>query len=344
MPASVQATGVASNGPPLNLTLSRLVLTSQIRHLSLSRHLHTARPRHLPSMMATAPRALVLVAAALLAAPAAGFYANPTMPLRIRPVAAPAVRLAEADVPPQWKAARPPYFLNKGPRPQWRGRMMGWLHNTRVWYLIAIAYLAAARLIPTKYPLSPRELLLRILAAAASSANVYISDGYHNSDKRGPADYTATAELRWLRLDYLGISCVLTTLFWLWSSNLNFVGRLGAGSWATGVSTALVAVLARLWVPQKAGHTTVKLIMTFQFLFLLGYLALFTVCPACTVNKIIFGVYAPGLLLYAIKWPKSDRFGFHEYFHTSVIAGHLASMAFDLRDIVSPCARIVCGA
>ena len=36
-------------------------------------------------------------------------------------------------------------------------------------------------------------------------------------------------------------------------------------------------------------------------------------------------------------------FGFHEYFHTSVIAGHVASMGFDLRNIMMPCARGLCG-
>ena len=58
------------------------------------------------------------------------------------------------------------------------------------------------------------------------------------------------------------------------------------------------------------------------------------------VNGIIFAVYAPGLLLYVLKWPKSSYFGFHEWFHTSVLAGHVVSMACDLRDIVTPCARV----
>lgn len=65
---------------------------------------------------------------------------------------------------------------------------------------------------------------------------------------------------------------------------------------------------------------------------------------ACQVNKIIFAVYAPGLFLYVLKKPKSPVFGFHEYFHTSVIAGHITSMLFDLRDIVHPCARVLIGA
>jgi len=218
---------------------------------------------------------------------------------------------------------------------------MGWLHRTRVWYLLSIAYVCAACLLPTRLPLSPREILLRVLAAAASSANVLISDGYHNPDTRGPDALTPAAELTWLRLDYVGISSVLTTLLWLWSANLNFPGRMGACSWASGISTALVALLSRVWVPRKAGHNVVKLIMAFQFAGLLGYFAAFVpyCTPASRVNRVIFGIYAPGLILYVLKWPRSMVFGFHEYFHTSVIAGHLASMLLDLRDVVSPCAR-----
>jgi len=220
---------------------------------------------------------------------------------------------------------------------------MGWLHNTRSWYLLSLAYVAAAWFLPTRLHLSPRELLLRALAAAASSANVLISDGYHNPDKRGPAAYTPDAELRWLRLDYVGISSVLTTLLWLWSSNLNFPGAMAACSWASGISTALVAIFSRVWVPEKAGHYAVKGIMAFQFVGLLGYLAAFAIPRPCSVNRIIFAIYMPGLLMYVLKKPKSAVFGFHEYFHTSVIAGHVASMLLDLRDVVNPCARALCG-
>ena len=59
------------------------------------------------------------------------------------------------------------------------------------------------------------------------------------------------------------------------------------------------------------------------------------------MSKLIFATYAPGLLLYVLKQPKSSVFGFHEYFHTSVIMGHVASIYFDLHDIASPCARFL---
>ena len=32
----------------------------------------------------------------------------------------------------------------------------------------------------------------------------------------------------------------------------------------------------------------------------------------------------------ATKFPKKGKFGYHEYFHSSVLLGHLVSMGFDL--------------
>ena len=57
----------------------------------------------------------------------------------------------------------------------------------------------------------------------------------------------------------------------------------------------------------------------------------------------IFFLFFPGLLLYVLKIPQSIFFGFHEIFHSSVIAGHIASMLYDLKDIAQPCARGLCG-
>jgi Ni/Fe-hydrogenase b-type cytochrome subunit len=93
------------------------------------------------------------------------------------------------------------------------------------------------------------------------------------------------------------------------------------------------------------GHNAVKGIMAFQFVGLLGYLCWYAVAlapVACLKNSIIFWIYAPGLILYVLKRPKNPVFGFHEMFHTSVLAGHVASMVLDLRNIVSPCAGL-CG-
>ena len=58
---------------------------------------------------------------------------------------------------------RPPYLLTDAPRPLWRGEMMGWLHNTRVYYWLAGAYVAATYLLR---PAGARAwfLALRVLA------------------------------------------------------------------------------------------------------------------------------------------------------------------------------------
>jgi len=203
----------------------------------------------------------------------------------------------------------------------------------------------AAWKLPTRVPLTGAQLALRVGAALASSANVLISDGYHNGDIRGGDGYTVKAETTWLKWDYIGISSVLTSLLWLWSSNLGWAGHLKAVSMAGGIATGLVALLSFLVVPRKAGHTSVKILMAIQFVGLLGYLIslLSSAASACAFNGIIFWVYAPGLILYVLKKPQNQVFGFHEMFHTSVLAGHVTSMLCDLRDIAMPCARGLCG-
>jgi len=220
---------------------------------------------------------------------------------------------------------------------------MGWAHSTKTWYILVLVYVLAAWRLPAATPIGISGLLLRVVAAAASSANIWISDGYHNADRRGEAALTPEVETFWLRNDYVGISSVLTSLLWLWSNNFGWGGRLRAVGVAGGVSTALVALIAGTVVPRKLGHTSVKIIMAIQFVVLLGYLCACATPAACMSNAIIFWIYAPGLILYVLKKPKNQTFGFHEWFHSSVIAGHIASMIFDLRNIVSPCAAGLCG-
>jgi len=242
-------------------------------------------------------------------------------------------------------APRPPYTLTGLLRPHWRGRKMGWLHTTGTWYAAAAAYVLLAWKLPSPVPLTASEVGLRAVVALASCANIWISDGYHNGDRRGGDAYSPETELFWLRLDYVGISSVLTSLLWLWSSNFGWVGRLRATAVAGGAATALIALLSGTTVPQKAGHLAVKLIMAMQFVGLLGYLCWFAVLSApaaCLWNTIVFWVYAPGLILYVLKKPQCQTFGFHEYFHSSVIAGHVVSMALDLRNVMLPCARGFC--
>ena len=60
-------------------------------------------------------------------------------------------------------------------------------------------------------------------------------------------------------------------------------------------------------------------------------------------NALIFALYAPGLVFYVLKKPKSERFGFHEYFHASVLLGHMSSMLLDLREVVICAIRVAGG-
>ena len=216
-------------------------------------------------------------------------------------------------------------------------------------------------------------MLIRVLIAAAFSANVLISDGYHNPDRRGGDALSADAELVWLRCDYIGISAVLTANYLLWASNLRWTNGLGLGGAASAAATALVTLLSATVVPRQAGHLAVKVIMGPQFSVLLTYLvrprarppahapparvppasaaarrrrphaqsarAPASSGPHAVVERLrgerpdLRAVRA-GAVFYVLKKPKSDRFGFHEYFHASVLLGHMSSMLLDLREVV----------
>ena len=76
-----------------------------------------------------------------------------------------------------------------------------------------------------------------------------------------------------------------------------------------------------------------------RFVGFLGYLVSLSVRFA-PFSTIIYWGYAPGLILYVLKQPKNLFFGFHELFHTSVLAGHLTSMFCDFREIASPMTRL----
>ena len=107
----------------------------------------------------------------------------------------------------------------------------------------------------------------------------------------------------------MGISSILTTQYWLWASNFGWVRRLQLGGWLSGVALVLVVAVSKLVVPRKAGHTTVKAVMGVQFVGLLGYLVsmAYFVGPAVNrINTLVFAAYAPGLVCYVLKKPKSS--------------------------------------
>ena len=55
----------------------------------------------------------------------------------------------------------------------------------------------------------------------------------------------------------------------------------------------------------------------------------------------IYAAYAPGFVIYATKFPKNKKWGYHEWFHISVLMGNLVSMGFDLGilGLFKPCAE-----
>lgn len=230
---------------------------------------------------------------------------------------------------------RPPYALTGAQRPRYRGSTYKWLHRTRAWYILAAAYVAAACL---SSKLSEVAIILRILTACATSLNVWLSDGYHNPDLKTPNQLSAQTELKWIRGDFLGISLVLCTTLWLWSSNVGWAAGLKGVGVAGGICTALVGLFSLKAAPKNAGYVAVQVLMAVQFIGLLGYLVWAilstpTLFHSYWLTTLIYFIYAPGFVLYILKWPKNEKFGYHEGFHTSVIAGHVASMLFDLRYI-----------
>ena len=138
------------------------------------------------------------------------------------------------------------------------------LHNTGAWYALSAAYVAAVvQQLPK--PLNWAAVALRVALVAASSASVYISDGYHNADKN-PEGVTESGELGWLRLDYVGISAILSTNLWLWASNLGWTRGLGRVGVASGVATANIIAAAYKIVPKYAGHVLASFAVRRPFL------------------------------------------------------------------------------
>ena len=238
-------------------------------------------------------------------------------------------------------ATRPPYFISGLERPRYRGAAVRVLHSSRAWYVISAVYVVVAWRMPSPAPLQRGGLALRVLAAAISSANIWISDGYHNADRRGGAALSRAAELTWLRWDYICVSGILSYQLWLWAANFGWAWD-SVLTVASGGCTALVCAFSRLAShdPAHYGHLGVKLTMAVHFVVLMGYLLL--TAPPVGRGRLGFGVatYGLGLVLWTLRRPRSDVFGYHEWFHVTVVAGHLASMVCDLANVARPCAKL----
>ena len=170
---------------------------------------------------------------------------------------------------------------------------MGFLHRSRAWYLVALAYVVtSAALLPV--PRATLDVFLRACLASASSLSVLISDGYHNPDLRGSRNVTSEKELFWLRWDYVGISAILTTNFWLWASNIGWTPGLKVGAVLAGLSTAAISRASFTIVPERKGHIFVKLTLAFQFVAVLGYLVSQALASPIKLAAIIYLCYCPG--------------------------------------------------
>ena len=238
---------------------------------------------------------------------------------------------------------RRPYLLTGLPRPKYRGALVGFLHRTRLWYICAALYLIAAlrRSAASSVPLTAVEKTIRVIAAAASSANIFVSDAYHNADLK-PGCYTREHELFWMRCDYFGISAVLAYNQFLWSGNIGWRCRSRLAAAYSALCLGTIGIAAPRLSGSRDGSTKlVKYLTGTQFLPAMTYLVL--VMHASTGGGLIYALYATGLCLYVAKVPQSANYGFHEIFHSLVVLGHLASMGFDLRDITTPIARVAAG-
>ena len=145
---------------------------------------------------------------------------------------------------------------------------MGWLHKTRVWYLLATAYVIAAFRISASapLPLCGSALALRVVSALVSSANVRISDSYHNADLKPPETNTKDNELKWMRFDYVGISAILTYNQFIWGGNCAWAGMTRLAAAYSGACLAIVAVCAPKLDGNRDGFTKiVKYITGTQF-------------------------------------------------------------------------------
>ena len=218
---------------------------------------------------------------------------------------------------------------------------MGFLHNTGAWYALSAAYVAAA--LKQLQPSSFYPSFLRIALVAASSYSIYISDCYHNADKRREG-VSEAGELAVLRKDYLGISLILSTNTWLWAHNLGGSPVLNKLCVAASVCTANVAFQSFCVVNKYIGHVLIKLTFATQFVAILGTLCLIAAKSPISACAWIYAAYAPGFVIYATKFPKSKKWGYHEWFHLSVLTGNLVSMGFDLGvlGLFAPCAAEGC--
>lgn len=204
-----------------------------------------------------------------------------------------------------------------------------WWLLTTAWFVLAVAIEQPLYLIP-----------LRAAVAFTTTLNVLTSARYHNSDRARPA--TRANEIFWLKPDLSSVSWVLSSIFALWAGHLGFCAGLGAMlvvnfGLSAVVTTLCFGVFERTGpsVASSRAEVANKLIMGVQFFGFFGYMVARGLDSECAVNMTIWFVYLPGLLCYALNWPRDDdTWGAHDLFHAFVLLGHLATYSFDVANLL----------
>ena len=262
-----------------------------------------------------------------------------------------------ADAKPP-AASRDPYYRNGEVRTLWRGNLMHYL--LPLWPLLICIYWALPLFGQTdvvEHMLHDELVPIRVAVGLATLANIFLSDKFHNGDRRGEA---LAQEIRWLRLDFIGISAVLTSTFALWSAHFGWRPPFAILAGVCTGATVVVAVVSfglfetdpeRTCAHDPAGvHATkaqpgprthaatmaIKATLGLQFLVAFGYMMYDALPSPCAPYLLIWFVYLPGFCAYVLQWPADvpqNRVGGHDVFHLFVVAGHVASMVCDVLQV-----------
>ena len=230
-------------------------------------------------------------------------------------------------------SARLPYFRGgrRGTyRPRLRGLLVSFL-NKGLWATLAVVHFGFCATLPQKSEL----IFYRSLVWTATLLNVHFSDKYHNGDTAKKP--TKELECFWLRCDFVGIAAVLAATFALWSSHFHWHGMLKPLAVLSGTCIAGVAAPAYLYLEREfyareseLAESLIKLMFATQFFGCFSWMVYLALQTNCAVYTLIYFIYAPGVVLYALNWPRDNElYGAHDLFHVAVILGHLSSAFFD---------------
>ena len=264
--------------------------------------------------------------------------------------------------------ARDKYYRGQGHRPALRGAVMKLL--LPYWPTAALGHAVICTLVLEPSPVSVRSML-RALVAIATSLNVFFSDRFHNSDTHGaslPLKERRVLEVFWLRLDFTGISFVLSSTFALWSCHFAwsppFVSLTLLGFGATCLVACAAFALFERDGSSRAGEVVIKLTLGVQYIFLFGYMVIVALQTPCAPHAIIWFTYLPvspadhesravapttivravppscvqGFVAYTLGRPvDGPAWGAHDVFHVCVLLGHVMSAGCDTVNVPWQC-------